>query len=75
VQPPPTITGFYTIDSLLLHKFPRIAIVNGHAGNAGTVELVARRYRRSHGLVIPSIAPLQIIQAPDVIERVVLEPV
>jgi creatinine amidohydrolase len=59
-----------TIDSLLLHKFPRIAIVNGHAGNAGTVELVARRYRRTHGLVIPSVQPFQIIQAPEVIERV-----
>jgi len=59
-----------TIDSLLLHKFPRIVIVNGHAGNTGTVELVARRYRRSHGLVIPSVAPFQMIQAPDVIERV-----
>jgi creatinine amidohydrolase len=59
-----------TIDSLLLHQFPRIAIFNGHAGNTGTVELVARRYRRTHGLLIPSIAPFQIIQAPEVIEQV-----
>jgi len=58
------------LDSLLLHKFRRIAIVNGHAGNTGTVEIVARRYRRTHGLVIPSIAPFQIIQAPEVVERV-----
>jgi creatinine amidohydrolase len=58
------------IDSLLLHKFQRVAIFNGHAGNAPTVEIVARRYRRTHGLVIPSIAPFQIIQAPDLIERV-----
>lgn len=59
-----------TIESLRLHKFTRIAIINGHAGNTGTVELVARRYRRSHGVVIPSIAPFQIIQAPEVIEKV-----
>jgi creatinine amidohydrolase len=59
-----------TIDSLLLHKFPRIVIVNGHAGNTGSVELVARGYRRSHGLVIPAIAPFQMIQAPDVVERI-----
>ena len=59
-----------TIDSLLLHKFPRIVIINGHAGNTGTVELVQRRYRRSQGLVIPSIAPFQMIQAPDVVARI-----
>ena len=59
-----------TIDSLLLHNFPRIVILNGHAGNTGTVELVQRRYRRARGLVIPSIAPFQIIQAPELIERV-----
>jgi len=59
-----------TIESLLLHAFPRVVIINGHAGNASTVELVARRYRRSHGLVIPSIAPFQIIQAREVVERV-----
>lgn len=60
-----------TIDSLLLHKFPRIVILNGHNGNTATVEIVTRRYRRTHGLVIPSIAPFQIIQGtPDLIERV-----
>ncbi len=59
-----------TIDCLLLHKFPRIVIMNGHAGNTGTVELVQRQYRRTHGLVIPSIAPFQMIQAPEVVERV-----
>jgi creatinine amidohydrolase len=58
------------IDSLLLHKFPRIAIFNGHAGNAATVEIVSRRYKRKHGLLIPSIAPFQIIQAPELIEKV-----
>lgn len=59
-----------TIESLLLHRFARIAIFNCHAGNTGIVELVQRRYRRSHGLLIPSIAPFQIIQAPDVVEKV-----
>jgi creatinine amidohydrolase len=59
-----------TIDCLLRHGFPRIAIVNGHAGNTGIVELVTRRVRRARGLVIPSIAPFALVQAPDVVERV-----
>ena len=58
------------IDSLLHHGFPRIAIFNGHAGNAGIVDVVTRRVRREHGLLIPSIAPLQLMQAPDVVARV-----
>lgn len=59
-----------TIGCLLRHAFPRIAIVNGHAGNTGIVDLVTRRFRRTHGIVIPSIAPFQLIQAPEVVERV-----
>ena len=59
-----------TVDCLLRHGFPRIAIMNGHAGNAGIVELVARRFRRQRGLVIPSIAPLALMQAPEVVARV-----
>ncbi len=58
------------IDCLLRHGFPRIAIFNGHAGNTGIVDLVTRRVRRAHGLLIPSIAPFQLMQAPDVVERV-----
>lgn len=58
------------IDCLIRHGFPRIAIFNGHAGNAGIVDLVTRRVRRAHGLLIPSIAPFQLMQAPDVVERV-----
>ncbi|HKV46182.1 MAG TPA: creatininase family protein [bacterium] len=59
-----------TVDCLLAHGFPRIAIFNGHAGNAGIVDLVTRRYRRARGLVIPSIAPFGLVQAPEVVERV-----
>jgi creatinine amidohydrolase len=59
-----------TIDCLLHHGFPRIAIFNGHAGNTGIVDLVVRRYRRARGLVIPAIAPLSLLQAPEVVERV-----
>jgi creatinine amidohydrolase len=59
-----------TLECLLRHGFPRIAIVNGHAGNTGIVELVTRRFRRTRGLVIPSIAPFQLVQAPEVVERV-----
>jgi creatinine amidohydrolase len=58
------------IDCLLRHRFPRIAIFNGHAGNAGIVDVVTRRVRREHGLLIPSIAPLQLMQAPEVVARV-----
>lgn len=59
-----------TIDCLLGHGFPRLAIFNGHAGNTGVVEHVTRRFRRARGLVIPSIAPFQLVQAPEVVERV-----
>ncbi len=59
-----------TIECLLGHGFPRIAIVNGHAGNTGLVELVTRRFRRTRGLVIPSIAPFALVQTPEVVERV-----
>ncbi len=59
-----------TLDCLLRHGFPRIAIVNGHAGNAGIIDLVTRRFRRTRGLVVPSIAPFQLMQTPEVVERV-----
>lgn len=59
-----------TVECLLRHGFPRLAIVNGHAGNTGIVELVTRRFRRTRGLVIPSIAPFQLLQSPEVVERV-----
>lgn len=59
-----------TLTCLLDHGFQRVAIFNGHAGNTGIVELVTRRLRRKRGVVVPSIAPLSLIQAPDVIERV-----
>jgi len=58
------------IECLLDHGFPRVAIINGHAGNTGIVELVTRRVRRHRGIVIPAIAPFQLVQAPDVVERV-----
>ncbi len=58
------------IECLRGHGFPRIAIVNGHAGNAGIVDFVTRRVRRRHGLIVPSIAPFGLLQAPNVVERV-----
>jgi len=69
---PSTLDAVLTdaLDCLLQHGFPRIAIFNGHAGNTGIVELITRRYRRTHGLVIPSIAPFQLVQAPELVARV-----
>jgi hypothetical protein len=68
---PTTLGALLTdvLDCLLRHGFPRVAIFNGHAGNTGIVELVTRRFRRTRGLVIPSIAPFQLVQAPEIVER------
>jgi creatinine amidohydrolase len=68
---PTTLAALLTdvLDCLLRHGFPRVAIFNGHAGNTGIVELVTRRFRRTRGLVIPSIAPFQLMQAPEIVER------
>ncbi len=59
-----------TLTCLLDHGFARVAIFNGHNGNTGIVELIIRRFRRTRGVMIPSVAPLGLMQAPDVIERV-----
>lgn len=59
-----------TLTCLLDHGFPRVVVFNGHAGNSGIVELVTRRFRRTRGIVIPSIAPLGLFQAPGLIERI-----
>lgn len=59
-----------TLTCLLDQGFPRVVIFNGHNGNTGIVELVTRRFRRTRGVVIPSLAPLGLIQEPELIERV-----
>ncbi len=58
------------IDCLVHHGARRIAIFNGHAGNAPILELLTRRVRRRIGLLIPTVAPLQVIQDPAVIHKV-----
>jgi len=59
-----------TVDCLLRHGFPRIALFNGHAGNAGVLDLVTRRFRRTRGIVIPTVNVLGLTQTPELIERV-----
>ncbi|MBI4277716.1 MAG: creatininase family protein [Armatimonadetes bacterium] len=63
------------VDCLLSAGFRRIVIFNGHNGNTPIVELFTRRVRRERGLVIPSLAPLQVIQNPDFVKEVYGGPV
>jgi creatinine amidohydrolase len=58
------------VDCLLHHRFRRVAIFNGHSGNASVLTLVTRRFRRTRGIVIPTINVLGLTQTPEVIERV-----
>ncbi len=56
------------VDCLLRHGLRRIVIFNGHAGNAPILEMLTRRIRRTRGVLIPSVAPLQVIQSPALIK-------
>jgi creatinine amidohydrolase len=58
-----------TVDCLLRHGLRHIAIFNGHAGNMPILELLARKIRRTRGLLIPTLSPLQILQAPALIKE------
>jgi creatinine amidohydrolase len=58
-----------TVDCLLRHGVRRIVIFNGHAGNAPILELLTRKLRRERGILIPSVSPLQVIQAPELVKE------
>ncbi len=58
------------LDCLLHHHFPRVVIFNGHAGNGSVLNLVTRRFRRTRGIVIPTLNVLGLTQTPELIERV-----
>jgi creatinine amidohydrolase len=57
------------VDCLVRHQVKRIVIFNGHAGNAPIIELETRRLRRQHGLLIPTLSPLQQLVAPEIARR------
>jgi len=57
-----------TVDCLLRHGLRHIVIFNGHAGNMPILELLARKIRRGRAMLIPTISPLQIMQAPALIK-------
>lgn len=58
------------VDCLVRHGLRHIAIFNGHAGNMPILELLTRQIRRTRGLLIPTLSPLQIMQAPALIKEV-----
>jgi creatinine amidohydrolase len=58
-----------TVDCLIRHGLKHIAIFNGHAGNMPIIEVLSRKLRRKHGLIIPTISPLQVMQAPALIKE------
>ena len=51
------------VDSLMSQGFERIVFFNGHAGNAGAIDQVARKIRREKGLRIPSLNVLRLMPA------------
>ncbi len=57
------------VDCLVRHGLRHIVIFNGHAGNMPILELLTRRLRRVHGLLIPTLSPPQIMQAPALIKE------
>lgn len=61
------------VDCLLRQGLRRIVIFNGHAGNAPILELLTRRIRRTRGLLIPSVSPLQVMQSPALIKDLYAE--
>lgn len=58
------------IDCLLRHGLRHIVIFNGHAGNMPILELLTRRIRRTRGVLIPTLSPLQVMQNPAFIKEV-----
>jgi creatinine amidohydrolase len=56
------------VDCLLRHGLRRIVLFNGHAGNAPILELLTRRIRRTRGILIPTLSPLQVMQNPALIK-------
>lgn len=57
------------VDCLIRHGLRHVVIFNGHAGNAPILELLTRQIRRTRGLLIPTLSPLQIMQAPALIKE------
>lgn len=57
-----------TIDCLLRHGLRHIVVLNGHAGNMPILEVLMRRIRRQRGILIPILSPLQVMQAPALIQ-------
>lgn len=51
------------VSSLTTYGVERIALFNGHSGNAPIVELLSRRLRRTSGLVLFTLAPFEIMKA------------
>jgi creatinine amidohydrolase len=58
-----------TVDCLVGHGLRHIVIFNGHAGNMPILEVLMRKIRRTRGLLVPIISPLQIMQAPALIKE------
>ncbi len=56
------------VDCLWRFGLHRIVIFNGHAGNAPILELLTRRIRRTRGVLIPTVSPLQVMQNPALIK-------
>jgi creatinine amidohydrolase len=57
------------VDCLVRHKLRHIVLFNGHGGNTPILEVLTRKLRRAHGLLIPTLSPLQILQAPALIKQ------
>jgi creatinine amidohydrolase len=68
---PETLTAVVedTVDCLVRHGLRHIVLFNGHAGNMPILEVLTRRIRRTLGLLIPTLSPLQIMQAPPLIKE------
>ena len=58
-----------SVHCLLRHGLRHIVIFNGHAGNGPILELVTRKIRRDHGVLIPSVSPLKLMRPPSLVKE------
>jgi creatinine amidohydrolase len=59
------------VSSFAEHGVTRIAVFNGHTGNAPVIQLLSRRLKRTTGLIIFTLSPFEVmrVKAQDVYER------
>lgn len=63
-----------TVDCLSRQGVRNFVIFNGHLGNAPILDLVTRKLRRTHGLMIPNFCPLVVMRDSELMAQYGVKP-